>query len=125
MKTASATTRPAAAGGGIAYYGGVRVATGQSELIDQLASGSVKLSDLKDEQLSPEMRKMTKEEREAYVAAKQKERAAIQAKIAELSKARANYLDEERKRLAASGKADAFDEKVNEMLSKQAAAKRK
>jgi Mg-chelatase subunit ChlD len=137
LNQAAATTRPTGGtfaglapvgtpSGGAAYYGGIRVGTGRNELLDELASGSVKLDDLKDEQLPPEMRKMTKEERAAFVAGKQKERAEIQARIAELSKARAAYLEEAKKRAVAAGaKADSFDEKVNETIRRQAEAKRR
>jgi Mg-chelatase subunit ChlD len=101
---------------------------GDVELIDLLNGGKVKLEELKDDQLPPEMRKMTPDERKAFVATKAKERAGIYAKIEELSKARAAYLEAEKKKaLAASpaAKGDAFDEKVGEVLSRQAEAKRK
>jgi len=111
--------------GSIGASGAARSVLGDVELIDQISSGAVKLADLKDEQLPPEMRKMSKGERETYVAAKQKERVAIQAKITELSKARMEYLDAEKKKQAAAGKKDSFDDKVAEILNKQAEAKRK
>jgi uncharacterized protein YegL len=113
-------------GGAGGYGGGGRSVLGDVELIDQINSGAVKLADLKDEQLPPAMRKMTMPEREVYVAAKQKERAAIQAKIAELNKARMEYIDaEKKKQAAAAGKKDSFDDKVAEIINKQAEAKRK
>jgi hypothetical protein len=103
----------------------MKTSTGRNELIDRLAEGTVKLADLKDEQLPPEMRKMSGEEREKYVAGKAKERQAIQAKIAELSKARLAYIEGEKKKQAAAAKPDRFDEKVGEILERQAEAKRK
>lgn len=120
----SATTRPVT--GGVAYFAGGKVSTGRNELIDQLAEGTVKLADLKDEQLPPEMRKMSAAEREKFVAGKAKERKAIQDQIAELSKARLAYIEAEKKKRAAAGaKKDAFDEKVSEILGRQAEAKQK
>jgi len=100
---------------------------GEIELIDGIANGTLKLADLKDEQLSPEMRKMTSKEREAYVAAKQKERTEIQTKIAELAKAREAYIAEEtKKRIAASAeKGDSFDDNVARTIARQAEAKKK
>ncbi|HSI32821.1 MAG TPA: VWA domain-containing protein [Tepidisphaeraceae bacterium] len=100
---------------------------GEIELIDGIANGTLKLADMKDEQLPPDMRKMNAKEREAYVATKQKERAEIQARIAELSKERQAYVDAEtKKKLAEAGKAaDSFDQKVAETLVRQAEAKRK
>jgi Mg-chelatase subunit ChlD len=116
----------AAADGTVHVLSGFSVSTGRNELLDLLAGGSVKLEDVKDEQLSPEMRKMSKEERAAHVAAKQKERAEIQARIVELSKARLAYLeDEKKKRVAAGAKPDSFDDTVNATLHKQAEAKRR
>jgi len=102
-------------------------AGGEIELIDGITNGTLKLADLKDEQLSPEMRKMTPKEREAYVTAKQKERADIQAKITELAKARDAYLAEETKKRAAASadKTDSFDDNVAKTIAKQAEAKRK
>lgn len=104
---------------------GKAVQGGAIELLDALATGDVKLADLKDEQLPEELRKLNKEQREAYVANKKKERDAIQAKIVELTKAREQYIEGEKKRLAGSGKKDAFDDKVNTMIEKQAEAKKK
>ena len=100
---------------------------GEIELLDGIANGSIKLVDLKDEQLPPDMRKMTREQREAYVAARQKERDELRAKIVELTKARSAYLEEEQKKRLAAGAApkDAFDEKVSEIVGRQAEAKRK
>jgi Mg-chelatase subunit ChlD len=120
----AAATRPA--GGAVAgKVTAGRTVLGDIELIDQLTSGAVKLAELKDDQLPPEMRKLTQDERAAYVATRQKEREAIQTKLATLNKARADYLDAEKKKQAAAGKKDAFDDKVNEILTKQAEAKRK
>ncbi|HYE18491.1 MAG TPA: vWA domain-containing protein [Tepidisphaeraceae bacterium] len=132
-----ATTRPAA--GAVAVNGGTVVFAdgnadfavgyvgGEIELIDGIANGKLKLADMKDEQLPPDMRKMSPQEREAFVAGKQKGRAEIQARIAELSKERQAFVEAEtKKKLAEAGKAaDSFDQKVAETLVRQAEAKRK
>jgi hypothetical protein len=127
MLRLSSTTQPV--GAAATYYSGIRVSTARNELIDQLAEGTVKLAELKDEQLPPEMRKMSQEEREKHVAAKAAERKAIQAKIAELTTARQAYVEAEQKRRAnaavAAEKKDAFDEKVLEILTRQAEAKKR
>ncbi len=100
---------------------------GEIELIDGITNGTLKLADMKDEQLPPEMRKMTLEQRQACVTEKQKERAGIQAKIAELSKARDAYILDEQKKLtaASAAKKDSFDAKVAETINKQADAKKR
>ncbi|MDB5322744.1 MAG: von Willebrand factor, type [Phycisphaerales bacterium] len=126
LRSVMATTHPSggAVSGGM-FADGIRVSTGEGELLDQINAGAVKLADLKDEQLPPDMRKMNPTERAAYVETRQKERQAIQGKITELNKARMDYLEaEKKKQMAASPKADSFDATVNTILIKQAEAKK-
>jgi Mg-chelatase subunit ChlD len=111
---------------GASMVASVRVSTGDGELIDQISAGAVKLADLKDEQLPPDMRKMTLSQREAYVGERKKERDTIQAKITELNKARLDFLETEKKKEAAAGpKPDSFDGTVSTILERQAEAKKK
>ena len=96
---------------------------GSGELVDALKDGTVKLEDVKKEDLPEELRKLSADELKAYVAKQQAEREALQKKIAELNKQRDAHILAEQKRLAAAGKGDAFDEKVNETIRTQAARK--
>ncbi len=103
---------PAAAPGANAHWGG--------DLIGAVEEGSKKLSDLKDEDLPEEMKKMTPEEREKFVAAKIAERAELRKKIEELDAKRAQYLKDE---LAKLGSKDGFDSAVQKAIHEQAERK--
>jgi hypothetical protein len=96
---------------------------GEGELLDTLASGSLKLADVKKEQLPAEWQKLDETELKAEVEKKQKERDALQARITKLNQQRDEYLATERKKLAASAKADGFDEQVTATIRSQAAKK--
>lgn len=62
------------------------------DLVDAKKDGSVKIEELKDEELSEEMKKMNKEERKAYVDKMSKERENIQSKINKLNEERSKYV---------------------------------
>src|SRR5205085_2203769 len=96
---------------------------GEGELLDSLSSGKLKLESLKREQLPTELQKLDEKELKTEIEKKQKERAEVQARIQKLSKEREEFLIAERRRLAESGKADSFDEKVSASIRAQAARK--
>lgn len=96
---------------------------GEGELIDALNSGSMKLKDVKTNDLPEELRKLSPEELEAHVEKQKAKRAEIQARIAELVKQRDTFIQAERQKQIASGKTDSFDEQVAQTLRKQAAPK--
>ena len=96
---------------------------GGGELLDAVAEGRVKLDDVKGEELPPELQKLTAEERNAFVEKKQAERAELRKKLTDLIAKRDAYVEAEKKRVAGSGKRDAFDETVNETIRAQAARK--
>lgn len=62
------------------------------DLVDAKKDGSVKIEELKDEELPDEMKKMSKEERKAYVDKMSKERENIQNKINKLNEERSKYV---------------------------------
>lgn len=96
---------------------------GKGELLDGLAAGSVKWEDIKTAELPADLQKLSSTELKATVAAKQKERSDLQAKINQLSADRDKYIDAERQRLAAAGKTDSFDAQVTEIIHAEAARK--
>jgi len=96
---------------------------GEGELLDTLASGKLKLADVKKDQLPVEWQKLDDAELKAEVAKKQQEREVLQAKITKLNQERDEYIAAERKKLAASAKADGFDEQVATTIRSQAAKK--
>jgi len=96
---------------------------GEGELLDALAGGKVKLAEVKKDELPADWRDLGDADLRARIELKQKERAALQARIQQLSRERDNYVAAERKKLAASGKGDAFDLKVADTIRAQAAKK--
>ncbi len=62
------------------------------DLVDAVDDGSVKLSEIQDDELPPEMKKMTSKEREAYISKMKTDRKAIQDKINMLNKKRIAYV---------------------------------
>ena len=123
-QVASESAAPAAVADRLSYNAKTGVAVqGGGELLDTLANGKLKLAEVKKEQLPAEWQKLNDAELKAEVDKKQKERTELQAQITKLNQDRDNYLAAERKKLAASGKADSFDEQVAKAIRTQAARK--
>ncbi len=92
------------------------------DLVDKCKEDPKAIEKCKEEELPAEMRKMSAEERKAFVEAKTKERAEIQAKIKELSEKREAYIkDETQKKGLTADKS--FDESVRKCLREQAGRK--
>lgn len=96
---------------------------GAGELLDALASKELKVEAIDQSQLPAEFRNLSREEMEKRVAKARDDRAALQREIDELARKRDSWLQTENKRLAKTGKGDAFDEKVAETVREQAAKK--
>lgn len=64
------------------------------DLVDATNEGSVKIEELKDEDLPDEMKKMSLQQRKAYIDKMEKERAQIQGKINKLNEERSKYVAE-------------------------------
>jgi hypothetical protein len=94
------------------------------DIIDRMKQDpKFKLSEVKEEELSDELKKIKPAEREAYIKKKAEERAQIQKDIQELSGKRSAYIQQEMKKQPKS-KADAsFDEAVTSMIRDQANSK--
>ncbi|NQT93495.1 MAG: VWA domain-containing protein [Lentisphaerae bacterium] len=92
------------------------------DLVDALDEDAVKLEDVKDKDLPKAMKKMTLEERKAYVAKKQAEREGIQKEIKVLSAERNKFIAEKRKEEAESNK-DTLGNQIREAVRDQAEAK--
>lgn len=111
MKTKAAPAAPA------------KVISGDEDLISLVGEGKVKLDAVDAKQLPAELQKLSPAEQKAAIEAKAQQRKELNAQMEELVKKRSSYVEEERKRMAKEGKKDGFDEKVKDMLRKQAAAK--
>ncbi|MGB6041818.1 MAG: VWA domain-containing protein [Pirellulales bacterium] len=92
------------------------------DIVDGCREGKIKLEDLTEDQLPEEMKKMTVDERKAYVAKKQEERKKIQEQMSKLSDERDKFLAAERKKLAAE-QGDTLDEAIIDAARHQAARK--
>ncbi|HZW09917.1 MAG TPA: vWA domain-containing protein [Phycisphaerales bacterium] len=93
---------------------------GRQELVQDLAAGRVRLDELEEDELPAELRDLPAAEREGHVRAKAAERAAHQARIAELAAKRQQFIRDEMSRLGGGG-GDSFDQRVLESLRAQAA----
>jgi hypothetical protein len=96
---------------------------GEGELLDGLSSGKVKLESVKKDQLPPELQKLNREELNAELGQKQKERTELLARIQKLARERVDYLAAERKRQAEQSKSESFDEQVAASIRAEAARK--
>lgn len=115
---------PAAAASRLSYNAkSGKTVQGEGELLDALAEQKITLDKVKSADLPKELQTLSPDELKAEVKKKQKERAGLQKRIAELSKERDAYIDAERKKLTKAGKGDGFDEKVSQSLRAQAKRK--
>ena len=73
------------------------------DMVDAVAEKEVRLEELRDEDLPENMRKMTLDERKGFLAAREQERQAIQARIRDLAEARQEFVAAETKRNANQG----------------------
>jgi hypothetical protein len=87
------------------------------DLIDGIKAGTVKLEDLKADQLPEEMRRLSLAERRAYLAKIESERSRLQTEAAELDRKRSEFISQELRRRNAG---DGFDSQVMDMLREQA-----
>lgn len=92
------------------------------DLVDACRDKEADIEKLSEKELPENMRKMTLEERKAYVKAMQEKRAAVQKEIADLHAKRQGFIAEELKKL---GKAEdsAFDAAVRKAIQEQARTK--
>jgi hypothetical protein len=64
------------------------------DLLDAIEEGKVKLKSLKEDELPPELKKLSPEKRDEYLAQKKKERLTVQSEIKKLNKQRTQHLAE-------------------------------
>jgi len=90
------------------------------DLVDAAKQKDFKLEEVKEADLPEDMRKMSADERKAFVEAKQKEREQIQTRIAELTKQRKEFVAAEEKKAAEANK-DTLGNQVRDAVRTQAA----
>ena len=89
------------------------------DLLDNLRRGTVKLEDLKKDQLPPELQNLTPKEQKEYLDKLEKRREELRKECLELDSKRADTLAQKQKDLAAKGQAG-FDAQVLDILRRQA-----
>jgi hypothetical protein len=123
-KVSKAALAPASVAADRAAYNlasGGKAIQGSGDLVADAREGKVDMEKLKKDELPAEMQSMSAPQRKAYVEQQAQKREALNGKLAELAKKRADYVQAEQKRLAAAGRGDSFDLKVTEIVSEQAA----
>jgi Mg-chelatase subunit ChlD len=91
---------------------------GEGELVDDVASGRVDLSDIEHDKLPEPLQAMAPAEQEAMIAAKVQRRDELQRQIRDLAGQRAGYL--KKKVAEAGGAKDSLDEKLYRAVREQA-----
>jgi hypothetical protein len=95
-------------------------ANAEWDLVDAKKEKKLEVSQLREEQLPEEMKKMSVKERETYVETKSKERADLQAQIGKLNDERRKYVAEEQKKLKLD---NTLDQAIVNSVRKQATTK--
>lgn len=96
---------------------------GAWDLVDATKDGTVELSQVKEEDLPENMRKMTADERRQYVEKQSGARTKIQNRINELNEQRNTYVSAKRQELAAESGEKTLDQALVEAIRTQAAKK--
>jgi hypothetical protein len=95
-----------------------KAVAGDGDLLDGLASNSVKLEELKPADLPEELRGLSREQQEKVIAGKQKDRKEISKRIDELAEKRSAELDKKRAAAAKAGDEGGFDDAAKKALRK-------
>lgn len=94
-----------------------------SDLLQSVENGTVKLDDVKKEDLPDDLQKLSPAARKQEIDRRIAERKKLRAEILDLSKKRDAYIADERKKQAANSKQTSFDTAVSAALKKQIAGK--
>jgi Mg-chelatase subunit ChlD len=100
--------------------GGRKNMLGDNELVDAVASGDVLLEELEVDELPEALKPMAPEEQKAHVAELAEERAQVRQRISELAAEREAFIKE--KAEDSDGFRDSLDQKLYDVVAKQAAA---
>lgn len=115
LNSAVAAQRCATKGGAM-YY------NGQWDLVDACKDNAVKIEEVKDADLPDNMKKMTLDERKAFVKEMTDQRAGMQTQIGDLNVKRQVFVEAEMKKQATNND-QAFDSVLRKAIRAQAAAK--
>jgi Mg-chelatase subunit ChlD len=110
---------PTVAADRAAFYGNAMKGASY-DLLENVKKGTVKLEELKKEQLPQELRGLTLPEQKAYLARLDKTQQALNKKARELDKKRGEFIAKKQKDDAKNSMADTFDGQVLQLLEIQA-----
>jgi Mg-chelatase subunit ChlD len=118
-KAAEAASLPAGAAAARAGYASKDGRVASYDLLDAVKANKVKLEDLKEEELPPELKKLTPKERKEHLEKLDARRGELNKEARELDKKRSEYVQQELAKQNKGAK-DSFDGQVLEVLRKQA-----
>jgi len=119
QKDANKKLTPAVAADRAGFYANSHRAESY-DLLENVKKGTVKLEELKKEQLPPELQKLTVAEQKTYLENLDKERGALLATARDLDKKRSAFIAEKQKADLKNRPADSFDGQVLQLLQRQA-----
>jgi Mg-chelatase subunit ChlD len=118
-KADEALSLPAPAAAERAGYNAKNRQVATYDLLDGVKRGTVKLEDLKKDELPPELQKLGPKEQKEYLEKLDKRREELRKECLDLDKKRSEYIGKKQAELSARGQAG-FDGQVLEILRKQA-----
>jgi hypothetical protein len=111
---------PAAEAADRAAFSGRTKMAGSYDLLDGIKKGTVKLKELKKDELPTEMQKMTLKEQEEFLAKLDKRRQELNSRAVELDKKRSEFLAKKLREQGKNAARDSFDGQVLRILQRQA-----
>ena len=102
---------------------GSPIASGESDLVDDLHFGRVQLEEIPKAALPESMQELDREQAQVFLQGKVERRNSLQRQISQLVAERESHLELARKRLRAEGLAAGFDEQVLKSIREQASDK--
>lgn len=98
-----------------------KVLGGDDDLVERLMGGTLKITEIDPKKLPADLAKLSPEELNRELQKRIDARKKLQAEMDALLAKRAEFVAAEKKRLAAEGKTDSFDENVKKIIREQAA----
>jgi hypothetical protein len=98
-----------------------KVLGGDDDLVERLMGGTLKITEIDTKKLPADLAKLSPEELNRELQKRIDARKKLQAEMDALLAKRAEFMATEKKRLAAEGKTDSFDENVKKIIREQAA----
>jgi hypothetical protein len=111
---------PAAAADRAAFNARVNAGGNAYDLLTNIKNGTVKLENLKKEELPPELQKLTLAEQKEYLDKLDRRRQELSQKAIELDQKRSRFIAEKQSQDARNAARDSFDGQVLQILQRQA-----